>query len=269
MYAPQGETTPCEPRGQFFWLVGLVFLVFRFLLRGGGYARSSLLHRFVSIVAVGQGWGRGGQLHFHCVGFSLQWLLLFPSMGSVVVTQGLGCSEAWGIFPDQGSNLRALRLQVDSSPLDHQGSSKVGTVVDAFPPTGDWCWACFSFSSLPRAEPRFTKWKHLFSRAPHILSSFRSLGGQEPRSLICPQPSFFPRQVRAGTASLPGSCDQGTKNGHRSPAGAHTSSSETPRLIQRLRGVRTPGEQGQPLAGLLGALLFPLSWPRNCCAQGS
>ena len=48
--------------------------------------------------------------------------------------------------------------------------------------------------------------------------------------------------MRAGTASLPGSCCQGTKKGHRSPIGARTSSSETPRLIlasawsQRTRG---------------------------------
>ena len=268
MYAPQGETTPCEPRGQFFWLVGLVFLVFRFLLRGGGCARSSLLHRFVSIVAAGQGWGRGSQLHFQCVGFSLQWLLFFPSKASVVVTHGLGCSEAWGIFPDQGLNLRPLHLQVDSSPLDHQGTSKVGTVVDSFPPTGDWCWACLSFSSLPRAEPCFTKWRCLSSRAPHILSSFTSLGGQESRSLICRQPSFFPGQMRAGTASLPGSCDQGTKNGHGSPVGTHTSSSETPRLIQAsVWSQSTRGAGGAP-GRPPGRFVVP-SWPRNCYAQGS
>ena len=40
-------------------------------------------------------------------GFSLQWLLLLQSTGSrragsVVVTHGLSCSVACGIFPEQG-----------------------------------------------------------------------------------------------------------------------------------------------------------------------
>ena len=44
-----------------------------------------------------------------CVGYSLLWLLLSRSTGSryagsVVVVQGLSCSAACGIFPDQGSN---------------------------------------------------------------------------------------------------------------------------------------------------------------------
>ena len=44
---------------------------------------------------------------------------------SVVVAQGLGRSEACGIFPDQGSNLRLLRWQLDSLSLSHQGSPNV------------------------------------------------------------------------------------------------------------------------------------------------
>ena len=35
-------------------------------------------------------------------------------MGSVVVAQGLSCSTARGIFPDQGSNLCPLHWQADS-----------------------------------------------------------------------------------------------------------------------------------------------------------
>ena len=34
-------------------------------------------------------------------------------MGPVVVAQGLSCSTARGIFPDQGSNLRTLRCEGD------------------------------------------------------------------------------------------------------------------------------------------------------------
>ena len=70
------------------------------------------------------------------MGFTLWWLLLLQSaglrvcrlqwlqhMGSVVVSHGLSCPAASGIFPDQGSNLCSLPQQVNSQPLDHQGSS--------------------------------------------------------------------------------------------------------------------------------------------------
>ena len=43
--------------------------------------------------------------------------------GSVVVAHGPSCSTACGIFPDQGSNPRALLWQADSQPLRHQGSA--------------------------------------------------------------------------------------------------------------------------------------------------
>ena len=38
---------------------------------------------------------------------------------SAVVAQGLSCSAARGIFPDQGSNSCPLCRQVDSQSLDH------------------------------------------------------------------------------------------------------------------------------------------------------
>ena len=41
------------------------------------------------------------------------------STGSVVVADGLSCSEACGIFLDQGLNLCLLQWQADSLPLDH------------------------------------------------------------------------------------------------------------------------------------------------------
>ena len=40
----------------------------------------------------------------------------------MVVERGRSCSEACGIFPDQGSNPCLLHEQVDSLPLSHQGS---------------------------------------------------------------------------------------------------------------------------------------------------
>ena len=39
----------------------------------------------------------------------------------MIVVQGLGCSEAWGIFLDQGLNPCLLHWQEDSLPLSHQG----------------------------------------------------------------------------------------------------------------------------------------------------
>ena len=47
-----------------------------------------------------------------------------PSTGSLVVRHELSCSEACGIFLDQGSNPCLLHRQADSLPLSHQGSPK-------------------------------------------------------------------------------------------------------------------------------------------------
>ena len=44
------------------------------------------------------------------------------SAGSAVVVHGLSCTKAYGIIPDQGSNLCLLHWQVDSLLLSHQGS---------------------------------------------------------------------------------------------------------------------------------------------------
>ena len=46
--------------------------------------------------------------------------------GSLVVMHGPGCPVARGIFPDQGLNPYLLHWQVDSQPLDHQGSLLLG-----------------------------------------------------------------------------------------------------------------------------------------------
>ena len=69
----------------------------------------------------------GGHSSSQCAGLSLSWPLLLRSTGSrrassVIVTNGLSCSAARGIFPDQGSNPCPLHWQADSQPLRHQGS---------------------------------------------------------------------------------------------------------------------------------------------------
>ena len=56
----------------------------------------------------------------HCGGFSCGARTLEHI--SVAVAYGLNCSEACGIFLDQGSNLCPLHWQADSYPLYHQGS---------------------------------------------------------------------------------------------------------------------------------------------------
>ena len=51
--------------------------------------------------------------------------------GSVVVTPGLSYPAACGIVPEQGWNPCPLHWQVDSQPLDHQGSP--GFTLNNFP----------------------------------------------------------------------------------------------------------------------------------------
>ena len=46
-------------------------------------------------------------------------------LNRTVVAHGLSCSEACGIFPDQGLNPCFLHWQADSLLLSHQGSSYV------------------------------------------------------------------------------------------------------------------------------------------------
>ena len=71
----------------------------------------------------------GGYSWLQQVGFSLQstgstmhGLQSSQCMGSVVMAHGLSCSEACGIFPDQGSNPCLLCWQADSLPLSCQGN---------------------------------------------------------------------------------------------------------------------------------------------------
>ena len=69
---------------------------------------------------------------------------------SAVVVLRLSCPTACAIFPDQGSNPCPLPWQVDSYPLDHQGSSSHPFSFLPFPPVNsktisgslytDWRW---------------------------------------------------------------------------------------------------------------------------------
>ena len=48
------------------------------------------------------------------------------------MVNGLSCSMACGIFPDQGLNPCSLHWQVDSKPLHHQGSPGGGSLTYEF-----------------------------------------------------------------------------------------------------------------------------------------
>lgn len=64
----------------------------------------------------------GGYSFLWFVGFSLQRLLLWRSVGSALVVQGLSCPRACGIGRSQGSSPRRLHGQLGSCPLCHQGA---------------------------------------------------------------------------------------------------------------------------------------------------
>ena len=80
--------------------------------------------RRLSLVAVSRGYSS-----LQCMGFSLQsmgsrvsGLQQLQHTGLGVVAPGPSGSMAYGIFLDQGSNPCPLHWQMDSKPLDHQGS---------------------------------------------------------------------------------------------------------------------------------------------------
>ena len=61
-----------------------------------------------------------------CMDFSLWWLLCgaqaLGHMGLIVAAYRFSYLMAHGIFPNQGLNLCPLHWQVDSQPLNHEGS---------------------------------------------------------------------------------------------------------------------------------------------------
>ena len=100
-----------------------------------GCAGSLLLLGFFSSCSEGKLLCSCGAHTFRCSGFFYRraWALGYAgvsSCGSWALEHrlsscghGLSCSAAYGIFPDQGSNLFLLHWQVDSSPQSHQGSA--------------------------------------------------------------------------------------------------------------------------------------------------
>ena len=82
---------------------------------------------FVSVRGLSLVAASGGHSSSRCASLSLSRPLLLQSTGSgragsAAVAHGPSCSAACGIFPDQGSNPCPLHWQVDSQPLNHQGS---------------------------------------------------------------------------------------------------------------------------------------------------
>ena len=99
----------------FVWLVHW-FLGFFFLAALG-------LHCCVLTFSSCAKWG----LLSSCGERASEWRLFLQSMAlgaqvSIVVAHELSCSTVCGILPDQGSHPCPLRWEVDSYPLDHQGS---------------------------------------------------------------------------------------------------------------------------------------------------
>ena len=120
----------------------LIILCFTYYVVNFGYAGS-----FVAAWALLQLWQEWATLWLQCAGFSL-WRLLFlqttgsrarrlqklwqmgtvvavpglQSTGSIVGVHGLSCSEACGIFPDQGSNPCVLHWQANYLLLTYKGS---------------------------------------------------------------------------------------------------------------------------------------------------
>ena len=72
----------------------------------------------------GLGWGLLSSCVWvsHCSGFSCCGAQALGNVGSVVVVDELSCPAAFEIFLNQGLNLYPLHWEMDSQPLNHQGS---------------------------------------------------------------------------------------------------------------------------------------------------
>ena len=137
----------------------------------------------------------GGHSSSRCAGLSPLRPPLFQGTGSrctgsVVVAHGPSRSAAYGILPDQGSNLCPLHRQADSQPLRHQGSPSVhfnsnfdnveSVVASEFTPSSVFQHCIMNTWCLGRYFCR--KWKHCRANSsiiwtlinkifkPHLLS---------------------------------------------------------------------------------------------------
>ena len=97
-----------------------IIIIFKCLFIFGHAGFSVLLGLFLSCSE--QLLSRPGARASHCGGFSCCRAQALASTHSVISVHGLSCSEARGIFPDQGLNPCLLHWQVDCLPPSHQGS---------------------------------------------------------------------------------------------------------------------------------------------------
>ena len=115
-----------------------------------------------------------------CTGFSLWWLLLLPSTGSrhagsVVVEHGLTCSEACGIFLDQGLSLCPC---IGRRTLNHSATKKVPWVefwLGTFRGFFSWDhlgkWFSVRGDICSTEEQKFGDvWRHFFGRKMEIVT---------------------------------------------------------------------------------------------------
>ena len=124
----------------FFFLKEFLYLFIYFWLRWV----------FVSVRGLSLVAASGGHSSSRCAGLSPSRPLPLRSTssrraGSIVVAHGPSCSEACGIFPDQGSNPCPLHWQADSQPLRHQGSPYDSYWYLNCPTFDQWklCYGCF------------------------------------------------------------------------------------------------------------------------------
>ena len=101
----------------FFWLCW-VFVAVWTSCSCGEWGCSLVAARWLLVTVASFAETSSGCVDFRSCG---SWAL---STGAVAVLRP-SCSEACGIFPDQGLNPCLLHCQADSLPLDHQGSPEV------------------------------------------------------------------------------------------------------------------------------------------------
>ena len=119
-----GNQSTWGPAAKLFFVLSEFFFFFFLIF---GCVGSSFLCEGFSLAAAS-----GGHSSSWCAGLSPSRPLSLRSTGSrcagsVIVAHGPICSVAYGIFPDQGSNLCPLHWQADSQPLHHQGSPSVSS----------------------------------------------------------------------------------------------------------------------------------------------
>ena len=117
-HSPLNMTLTCA-RGRYSKEVFLYSVPLRIACKVDAEGFFWLCWVFVSVRGLSPVVASGGHSLSQCAGLSPSrplplWSTGSRRAGSVVVAHGLSCSEACGIFPDQGSNPRPLHWQADS-----------------------------------------------------------------------------------------------------------------------------------------------------------